>query len=171
MSPFCSSRVVDGVMILPVLMVMAFPSPSWQGECCVGSVFSVVFGSSSIIAPVRTLGLESDFCNWFTRLCACEAFLTRSVFKVCLRKKGLVFPLPWKGKNGSFEDFLDVFKDELLKDVYLLLCKQPLENIECMLSGSNLVFSVLNFNLRFLVSTVAYLCYAEIAELESLPPT
>ncbi|KAI1237416.1 hypothetical protein IHE44_0014684 [Lamprotornis superbus] len=27
-----SSRVVDGVMILPVLMVMAFPSPSWQDE-------------------------------------------------------------------------------------------------------------------------------------------
>lgn len=38
-SPSCSSRVVDGVMILPVLMVMAFPSPSWQGECCVGSEF------------------------------------------------------------------------------------------------------------------------------------
>ncbi|KAF2978255.1 hypothetical protein EK904_000589 [Melospiza melodia maxima] len=26
------SRVVDGVMILPVLMVMAFPSPSWQDD-------------------------------------------------------------------------------------------------------------------------------------------
>lgn len=90
----------------------------------------MVFGNSSLIAPGRALGLESDSHNWFTQLCACEAFLTRSVFKVCLRKRGIVFPLPWKGRNGSFEDLLDVLRDELLKDVYLLLRKQPLENIE-----------------------------------------
>lgn len=31
---FCSSTMVDGVMILPVLIMMALPSLSWQGEWC-----------------------------------------------------------------------------------------------------------------------------------------
>lgn len=68
--------------------------------------------------------LGSDLCN-----CPAEAFLTHCVFRVCLRKRGIVFPLPWKGRNGSFGDLLDVLRDEPLKDVYLLLHNQPLENI------------------------------------------
>lgn len=76
------------------------------------------------------LGLQSDFCSWFAQLCAREAFLTRSVFKVCLRKRAIAFPLPWKGRNGSFEDLLDVLRDELLKGKYSLLHKRPLENTE-----------------------------------------
>lgn len=73
-------------MILPVLMVMAFPSPSWQGECCGLRVPSVVWGDSSMAAPLRALGLQSDFWHCFTQLCAPGAFLTHSVFKVCLKK-------------------------------------------------------------------------------------
>lgn len=54
---FRSSTMVDGVMILPVLMVMAFPSPSWQGEWRGGGAVAVCCWRSRVPALAQLVEL------------------------------------------------------------------------------------------------------------------
>lgn len=56
--------------------------------------------------------------------------MTDAALKVCLCRMGDRFPLPWRGRSGSFEGLLGILGDDLLEAVYLLLRKQPLKHVE-----------------------------------------
>lgn len=119
---FCSSRMVDGVMILPVLIMMVFPSPSWQGEWCAGWRSSCLLleepGSAAGAAWQRSTApcsLQADSMGKFLRGMRCLLFhfkLLQRIFvaRLCIKfiacAIGIDHARAWEGKWETLFEWL-----------------------------------------------------------------